>query len=168
MLGHLTLDLEHTLRAHAFVRGLADRHIAKLASLAKEVSFHENEVIMMGGQYSRHFYLVTSGSVNIELHTPIFTVSVLALGSGQAFGWSALLDHQDTLFQVRAREEATALRLDGGELSDACLADPELGVEILRRTLQVVAGRIEATEARFAEICGVRIKSSTKREHSLI
>jgi len=32
-----------------------------------------------------------------------------------------------------------------------------LGAEILRRTLQVVAGRVKATELRFAEMCGVRV-----------
>jgi len=93
---------------------------------------------------------------------------VLAVGPGQAFGWSALLDHQDTVFQVRAREETAALRFAGADLTEACRSDGELGVEILLRTLQVAAGRIEATEARFAEICGVRIKSSVKKEHSLI
>ena len=165
MLGHFTL--EKTLRNHAFMRGLPDRHIAKLASMATEVAFAENEVIMMGRQQSQYFYLVTSGSVNIELHTSVFNVSVLAVGPGQAFGWSALLDHQDTLFQVRAREQTSALRIPGWELMEACRGDAELGVEILLRTLQVAAGRIQATEARFAEICGVRLKSS-KEEHSLV
>jgi CRP-like cAMP-binding protein len=166
MVGQLTL--QQTLRTHAFVRGLPDRHIATLAALATEVTFAENEAILMDRQESQYFYLVTSGSVNIELHTSIFTVSVLAVGPGQAFGWSALLDHQDTVFQVRAREQTSALCLPGPELAQACRNDCDLGVEILFRTLQVVAGRIQATEARFAEICGVRIKSSAKKEHSLI
>ncbi|HUE24181.1 MAG TPA: cyclic nucleotide-binding domain-containing protein [Bryobacteraceae bacterium] len=150
------------------MRGLGDRLIAKLALLATEAAFAENEVILMDRRQSQYFYLVTSGSVSIELHSPIFTVSVLAVGPGQAFGWSALLDHQDTVFQVRAREETAALRFAGADLTEACRSDGELGVEILLRTLQVAAGRIEATEARFAEICGVRIKSSVKKEHSLI
>lgn len=163
---HLTL--EGTLRTHAFMRGLADRHIARLAALATEVTFAENEVILMDRRQSRYFYLVVSGSVNIELHSPIFTVSVLALGPGQAFGWSALLEHQDTVFQVRAREQTAALRIAGPDLTQACRSDGELGVEIMLRTLQIAAGRIQATEARFAEICGVRIKASAKREHSPI
>ena len=158
------MTLEHTLHSHDFVRGMADRHIAKLASLASEVTFAENEVILMDRRQSQYFYLVTAGSVSIELHSPIFTVSVLTAGPGQAFGWSALLDHQDAVFQVRAREFTTAMRIDGSELALACHQDGELGVEILMRALQVAAGRIQATEARFAEICGVRIQSSHKEE----
>ena len=166
MVGHLTL--EETLRNHDFVRGLADAHIAKLAALATEVTFAENEVILMDRRESQYFYLVTSGSVNVELHTPIFTVSVLAVGPGQAFGWSALLEHQDTVFQVRAREQTAALRIAGPDLTQACRNDGDLGVEIMLRTLRVAAGRIKATEARFAEICGVRIQSSVNKEHSPI
>jgi len=162
--GHLTQD--DTLRNHAFTHGLTDRHIAKLASLATEVTFAENDVIMLDRQESRYFYLVTSGSVNVELHTASFTVSVLAVGPGQAFGWSALLDHQDTVFQVRARERTAALRIAGPDLTEACRHDGELGVEILLRTLQVAASRIKATEAKFAEMCGVRIDPSAKKEHS--
>jgi CRP-like cAMP-binding protein len=165
MVGQLTQ--EDTLRNHAFTRGLADRHVAKLASLAAEVTFEENEVILMDRQQSQYFYLVTSGSVNVELHTPIFTVSVLAVGPGQAFGWSAVLDHQDTVFQVRARERTAALRIAGPDLTQACRDDGELGVEILLRTLQLAAGRIQATEARFAEMCGVRIKASGKSSRAV-
>ncbi len=160
------MTLQQTLQNHAFTQGLDDHHIAKLATLATPVTFAENEVILMDRCQSQYFYLITSGSVNVELHAPIFTVSVLAVGPGQAFGWSSLLDHQDTLFQVRAREQSTALRIAGPDLNEACRNDAQLGVEILMRTLKVAAGRIQATEARFAEICGVRIKSSAKKEHS--
>ncbi len=160
-MGQLTLN--ETLKSHEFTSGLSDRHIARLASLATEVAFAENEVILTDRQRSQYFYLVTSGSVNIELHTPSFTVSVLAVQPGEAFGWSSLLDHQDTLFQVRARERTTALRIAGADLTALFREDGELGVEILLRAMRVVAGRIQATEARFAEMCGVRSGASGAR-----
>ncbi len=163
------MTLEHTLRNHAFTQGLSARQVDQLAALATEVAFAENEVVFMDRIASQHFYLVTAGSVTVELRSPIFTVSVLTVGPGQAFGWSSLLNHQDALFQVRAREQTTALRIPGLDLNRLCHEDSQLGVEILMRTLQVVAGRIQATEARFAEICGVRVKSSAnKKEHSII
>jgi CRP-like cAMP-binding protein len=82
---------------------------------------------------------------------------VQALGPGQVFGWSALLDRQDTLFQVRAREHTTALRIEGSDLKALFRRQPDLGTELLQRTLQVVASRVRATEQRFAEMCGIRI-----------
>jgi CRP-like cAMP-binding protein len=157
LVGHMTPGQHQTLRNHEFVAGLSEAQIASLSSLASEVAFEENEVILRDGQSSSSFYLVVAGSVAVELRTPRYVVCVEALGPGQVFGWSALLDRQDTLFQVRARERTTTLQFDGPALQLKCKLEPELGAEILRRTLQVVAGRVKATEIRFAEMCGVRV-----------
>ncbi|MBZ5623823.1 MAG: cyclic nucleotide-binding domain-containing protein [Acidobacteriia bacterium] len=153
----MTLEQHQILRNHTFVAGLSEAQIASLSPLASEVTFEENEVILRDGQRSASFYLVVAGSVAVELRTARYVVCVEALGPGQVFGWSALLDHQDTLFQVRARERTTTLRFDGAALQSKCRTEPELGAEILHRTLHVVAGRVKATEIRFAEMCGVRV-----------
>jgi CRP-like cAMP-binding protein len=103
-------------------------------------------VILADGQRSQSLYFVLNGSVAVELCTPRFTVCVQALGPGQVFGWSALLDQHYTLFRVRARERTTALRVADSDLAATCRTDTELGMEILFRALKVVAGRVEATE----------------------
>jgi CRP/FNR family transcriptional regulator, cyclic AMP receptor protein len=154
-MGHMTL--EQNIRTHNFAHGLGDEAVATLARLASEVTFEENEVILVDGQRSKAFYLLTSGSVVVELRTPRYVVCVQALGPGHAFGWSALLEDQDTLFQVRARERTNALLLEGSMLKAACRTDRELGNEILQRALQMVAGRVKATEMKFAEMCGVKL-----------
>jgi CRP/FNR family transcriptional regulator, cyclic AMP receptor protein len=146
----------NALKEHSFFAGMADCHLGKLALLAEQVSFEENERILRTGERSEHFYLLLSGSVCVEASTRAYTVCIQALRAGDAFGWSALLDQQDTMFQVRARERVTALRLDGVALSQACREDPALGVELLRRTLKLLAGRVQATEARLSELCGLR------------
>jgi CRP-like cAMP-binding protein len=145
------------LRDHGFTQGLTEEQLASLASMAQEVTFQENELILVDGQRSTSFYLVTRGSVAVELRTGSFAVCVQALGPGQAFGWSALLNDQDTLFQVRAREKTTALMLKGSDLQDLCKIDTSFAAAILQRTLQLVAGRVKATEIRFAEMCGVKL-----------
>lgn len=149
--------LEGAIRTHAFAAGLPEPQIATVASLAREVSFAEDDLVLAEGERSASFYLLTAGSVVVELRTPRYSVCVQALGPGQVFGWSALLENQDTLFQVRARERTSALQIDGAALQAACRADSALAAELLRRILQVVAGRVKATEMRFAEMCGVRV-----------
>jgi CRP-like cAMP-binding protein len=148
------------LREHDFIRGLTDLQIAKLATLCTEVTFQEDDVILMSGQRSEFFHLIMEGSACVELRAARFTVCLQPLGPGQAFGWSALLDHQDTLFQVRAREPMTTFCLHGSDLAQVRRTDPELGVEILTRTLRLVAGRVKATEERFAEMCGISVGSN--------
>jgi CRP-like cAMP-binding protein len=151
------MTLHQVLRNHTFTRGLGEAQIATLASIASAVTFDENQVVLVDGERSQAFYLVLTGSVSVELRTARYAVSVQALGPGQVFGWSALLEDHDTLFQVRAREITTALRLEGQDLKAACHQDNLLGAEIMQRALAVVAGRVRATEIRFAEMCGIRV-----------
>jgi CRP/FNR family cyclic AMP-dependent transcriptional regulator len=151
------MTLNQTVKNHAFTAGLTDSQTATLSALAHEVEFHENELILKARQQSKHFYLLLSGSVCVEVSAQLYTVSVQALGPGEAFGWSSLLDHHDTLFHVRARERSRALCLDGERLSASLKNDPEFAAELLRRTLKLVAGRVQATEARLGELCGVRM-----------
>jgi CRP-like cAMP-binding protein len=125
----MTLNLNRVLASHAFLQGLPDAHIATLAGLASEVTFEENDVILVDGERSSAFYLLVSGSVAVELRTPRYVVCVEALGPDQVFGWSSLLDRQDTLFQVRARERTTALRLSGEALKAVCRNQSELGAD---------------------------------------
>ncbi len=153
----LVPDFHAALRAHAFVTGLAPAQVDLLERLASPVVFEEGDLILVDGQRSAAFYLVISGSVAVELRTPGYAVCVQPLVAGQVFGWSALLNDQDTLFQVRARERTTALRMEGPALQALCRANPPLGLAILERVLRVVAGRVRATEQRFAEMCGVRL-----------
>ena len=136
---------------------MTEEQIDSLAAIASQVAFAEDEVVLTEGQSSHVFYLIVSGSVAVELRSPHYTICVEALAGGQVFGWSALLDDQDTLFQVRARERTTALRISGSDLKAKCRQDAELGVELLQRTLKVVAGRVKGTEIRFAEMCGIRV-----------
>ena len=145
------------LREHAFTQGLTDAQIECLATIATPVTFDENQVIFLDGARSRHFYLLQTGSVVVELRTPQYVMAVQALEPGSVFGWSSLLDDQDTLFQVRAREASTALQIDGATLKAECLHNTELGAAFLHRILGVVAGRVKATEMRFAEMCGVKV-----------
>ena len=146
------------IKDHAFTAGLTEPQIAKLAELAHEVSFKENEVILVTGEQSKSFYLLLSGSVCIEVGARTYIVWVQILHPGDAFGWSALLDHHDTLFQVRAREASRALCLDGERLCAALHQDSELAAEVFRRALGLVAGRVQATEARLGEMCGVKVQ----------
>ncbi len=153
----MTLPNDSLLRDHRFVRGLPPEQIETLAAHSMPVTFEENEVVLVDGHRSSAFYFLVSGSAAIELRGARYAVCVQALGPGDIFGWSALLDRQDTLFAVRARERMVALRIEGESLKTLCRSDPAFAAEILRRTLQVVAGRVRATELRFAEMCGVRV-----------
>jgi len=103
--------------------------LSNLASLASSAEFKEDELILIAGQHSEHLFLLLSGSV-VEVPTPFYVVCVQALRPGDAFSWSSLLNQQDTLFQVRAREKSTAIRWKGAALLAACQEDSAFGMEL--------------------------------------
>jgi uncharacterized protein (TIGR02284 family) len=167
VLGEVTLA--KAVQGHPFLAGFRDEDLATVTSLAEPLAFCEDEIVLKAGERSQYIYLLLSGSVSVELPHRHYTVNIQALGSGDAFGWSALLPHQDTLFQVRTRERCAALRLDGGRLSAALRNDPKFAADMLWRTLVLVVGRMQATETRLGEMCGVRVKTNAGQAavHSL-
>jgi CRP-like cAMP-binding protein len=148
------MTLEHALKEHHFTANLDHHHLALLAEAAREVRFQSDQPILLAGERSTHFYLLRSGSVCVEIHNPVYSVCVQVLEPGDAFGWSSLLGDHDTLFQVRAREASTAICWDGVQLAAACRDNPEFGLAIFSRLLELVAGRVKATEAALAKFLG--------------
>src|SRR5262249_12348251 len=110
------------------------------------------------------FYVLLAGSASVELETSFYTVRIQALEPGDAFGWSSLLVDYDTLFQVRAREHCSALCIDNMTMAKLVQEDPALGVKLLRRVLQTVAGRIRGLESRLAECYGISTAFDGKAE----
>jgi hypothetical protein len=131
-----------------------------LLALAEEITFEQDQVVLHVGEGSQHFYLLTSGSVGVDVVTRYYKVRVQALGPGDAFGWSSLLEGCDTFFEVRACERSTALRFRGDRLTALCRENPNFGVEFLRGVLHTVAGRVLGAEMRLAEFCGVSERTS--------
>lgn len=145
-----------TLKQAAFTAGMSERSLTRLAALGRQVEFKANQLILTAGQQSAQFYLLFSGSACVEIRAPVYTVCVHVVRPGEAFGWSSFLRQYDTLFYVRAREASAGLCWDGSQLLAACQEDHEFGFDLYRRLLELVAGRLKATEARLAEFCGVR------------
>ncbi len=149
------MTTDQILTEHRFTNGFSAPEIARLAALAHEETFVPDQIILLAGEQSRNFYLVLSGSVCVQVRAPHYTVAVQALGPGDAFGWSSLLEHHDTLFQILAREQTTAIRMDGAQLSALCEENTGFGLALFRRILALVAGRVKATESRLGEFCGI-------------
>jgi CRP-like cAMP-binding protein len=143
------------LKRQPFARGLPEDSLARLLAFTTVVSFDEDQVIFPAGQPSAHLYLVLTGCVCVEVRTPVYAVCVQVVGPGEAFGWSSVLQQHDTVFQVRALGSTTTLCIDGAQLLAACEEDPRFGLELFRRVLELVAGRVRAVEARLAEFCGI-------------
>jgi len=126
------------------LRDLDPHHLHKLAGLALEARFERGHVVFHQGELTGFFYLIVSGAVELESTSAAGEKHVLTLHSGDAFGWSSVLDGERKHFQARALSEVVALAFDGSELRKACDQDLEFGYALTKRLLSIVAGRLEA------------------------
>ena len=149
------ITLQRRPRYEKVTSGLTKAQLRALDAQGETAKFEHDELILIAGERSKTFYLLLSGSASVEVATDFCAISVQALGPGDAFGWSSLLDHHETLFQVRARERCSVLCLDGAAVTKLCRQDPKLGLKLLQGALSTAAGRVQGLEARLAEFCGL-------------
>jgi CRP-like cAMP-binding protein len=140
------------LHHHPFVAEFEARHVAKLATLAREVRFDRNHIIFREGDECSEFYLIVTGLVALEIAAPGHTFRVQTLFAGDELGWSALLMGSGKHFQARSVERVDALAFEGAELLAACRDDPVFGFVFMQRLLGVVAERLQATRLQLLDM----------------
>ena len=135
-----------TFGNHAFLQGLGPRHLMLLASGVKPVTFAPGAFLGREGDTAGAFYLIKSGHVSLEIHrSDREAVPVETVGPGEVAGWSWLVQPHRWRFDCRATDAVEALAFDGEWLRDKCEQDHELGYQILKHLVTVLAGRLTAT-----------------------
>jgi CRP-like cAMP-binding protein len=137
----------------ALLSDLSVEYASKLLDGAERLTFQADDVILRTGETAELFYVLLGGTVVVEMIRPAFSLSIQVLGPGEGFGWSALISGNDTMFQVRAREDCTVACIGRKALKTLCEVEPEFGVQFLCSVLHLVARRIHATEERLYEFC---------------
>jgi CRP-like cAMP-binding protein len=146
------VDLIQDLRRHPFVEDFAEEHIAKLASLGREVRFAPDQIIFYEGESNSSFYLLLSGNVALEIISPGHTMCMQTVGEGDELGWSSLISEARRKFQARAVNNVRALEFDGPALRHACEQQCAFGYVMMRRTLRVVADRLQASLLQLLDV----------------
>ncbi|MDO8419088.1 MAG: hypothetical protein Q7S90_03550, partial [Rubrivivax sp.] len=70
------------LHQHPFVAEFSPEHVARLATMAKEVQFEEGQIIFHEGDDYSVFYLLGEGMVALELEVPGQVLRVQTLYAG--------------------------------------------------------------------------------------
>jgi CRP/FNR family cyclic AMP-dependent transcriptional regulator len=137
---------------HAFLNGLGPRHLMLLASGVKPVRFGAGEYLGRDGETAKAFYLIQSGQVALEMHAPGHgAVPVQTVGPGEVVGWSWLVAPHLWRFDCRAAETVQALAFDAEWLREKCEQDHELGYQLLKHLVTVMAARMTATWQQLLE-----------------
>ena len=135
---------------------LEAHHFDKLIRLSKEVEFEEDQIIFSEDQPCEDFYLILSGGIALEIVISSRVICVQTLRSGDELGWAAVLMRQGWHFQARCTCPVRALAFRGPVLLEACKQDTGFGFALMRRLLEVVAGRLDATRLQLLEIFKIK------------
>ena len=139
-----------TFASHDFLRGLSDRHLMLLASGARPFRAAAGEYLGREGEPARYFYLLQAGQVAIETsHPERGTPLVQTLGPGDMLGWSWLVPPHTWRFDCRALEPVQGIVFDAEWLREKCEQDHELGYQLLKQLVGVIASRLAATRQQL-------------------
>jgi len=146
-------ELRPMLAEIAFLRGIGDRQLDVLATMAHATSLATGTMLGREGETAEAFYLIQSGRVALEIHTPDRgAVRIQTVGPGEPVGWSWLVPPHRWQFDARAVDAVQAIAIDGAALRERCEQDHELGYQLLKRLVTVVASRLAATRLQLLDI----------------
>ena len=143
-----------------------DKRIMKIVYENMSIrNFREGEIIIKEGDYGDLFYILYSGSVQVQRNTPAGDVIALANLSSEFnifFGETALISDDTRSATVKASSDCSCITLSSKKFLDICDKEPLLGYRVLlhlaRRMSQTVrntnSDKATLYEALFSEIEG--------------
>lgn len=143
------LEMAQTYR---LLGDLEPEQLKKLIPLAEEKKFALGDLIFSENERSPYLYLIAAGEVALETTVGGKCVRVQTLTRGEAMGWSALTTASRTHFQARAVTPVCTIALSGDRVREACDRDPALGYKLMKRLLELVTERLDATRLQITPV----------------
>ena len=151
-------NLGRIIAEHPFCKGLPPDYIDLLISCASNVRFYTDQHLFREGGEANHFYLIREGRVALDVvvpQRPRLTMETVA--EGEVLGWSWLVPPYRWHFDARAVGPVRAIAVDGKCLRSKCEKNHDLGYELLKRTVDIVGQRMEATRFLMLDLYAAEV-----------
>jgi len=148
--------VELALQEYPFFSGLSNAHLKLITAGAKNVHFPEHRYIFREGDPANEFYVICDGLVSVELFTPNGSTTVQTVDKGEVLGWSWVSPPYRWHFNAKTLRPTHAFVLDGNWMRAKCEEDRDLGYEMLKRFVNLIAERLEATRLQLQDIYSIR------------
>jgi CRP/FNR family transcriptional regulator, cyclic AMP receptor protein len=150
-------SLEHILREHPFLAGIAAEHSELITGCARNHCFDGGKYLFHEGEAADEFFLIRHGRVALEISSPGQAPIVFAtLGEGEIVGGSWLVPPYRWIFAARAVELVRAFGIDAACLRRKCESDHDFGYDMMKRFLPILAKRLQATRLQILDVYGNR------------
>ncbi len=124
-----------------------------MLSLAQSFHYGTGETIFREGDPARMLYLMKTGTVALEIQIPSKgRQTILTVGPGEPFSWSALVEPQIQTASARAVEKTEMLGIKSEAMADLFSKQPRVGFEVYRALAVVITKRLEATRLQLLDV----------------
>jgi CRP-like cAMP-binding protein len=140
------------LKDNSIFSALDPEELEFLAGAATTEQMEPGHVVFRLGERARHFYLILSGEIAIEI--PAIegpTLFLQHLKPGQVLGWSWLIPPYQWSFMARTEQPAEVIRFDGATVLERCESDPSFGYHLLRAFSAMMSERLGHARRRIME-----------------
>ena len=152
-------NLGRVISEHPFCKGLEPYYIDLLTSCASNVRFDKGHHLFREGGEAHQFFLIREGKISLEgFASQCPTLTVETVEAGEVLGWSWLVPPYRWRFGARAVEPVSAIAVNGKCLRAKCEKNSRLGYELLRRTVEIVGQRLEATRFRLVDLYSAEVQ----------
>ncbi len=140
------------LNLNGLLRFLTPKVREKVFALATEKQYLAGEVIFREGDSSANVCLVDTGRVSLTLNTPPKRPrTLMTLGPGDLFSWSAMVEPYRETSTAKAFEDSKIIQIPAENLIALCRADHDVGYEIYRAMAAVLATRVRALQMQLVD-----------------
>ncbi|WP_353940481.1 cyclic nucleotide-binding domain-containing protein [Streptomyces sp. HUAS MG91] len=142
-----------TTTAPRMSQTLPETYRDRLMRLARDVAIPQGTRLFEEGGRADRFWIVSSGSVVLDLHVPGRRAPVVeTLGRGELVGWSWLFPPYAWQFGAQAETPVRAHEFDAFTVRLMCASDPGLGSFVAQWVGQVLAHRLTTTRTRLLDL----------------
>ncbi|HID57552.1 TPA: cyclic nucleotide-binding domain-containing protein [Candidatus Poribacteria bacterium] len=146
-------DIIEVLRSTPIFADLSDRELRKIAQIAYQRVYNENETIFREGQSSAGLYIIKSGEVRIvKRSSQGKEITLAVLGEGDFFGEVGLLYKLPRTASAIASTRCQLVGFFRPELFDLMDRDPRLAAKVLYQLGRIIAQRLIATNEQYEKL----------------
>ncbi len=123
----------------------------EIAKLAKSRSYARGDMIYDYGELADDIYIVSSGNVSHSLRVDGQPSTIeKVMGSGDVFGWAAVLDDRHRMAKTVCMERTEVVRINGDELMSLLKQSPKTEDVIMSRFATMIARETSAAASSDA------------------
>lgn len=145
-------NIKSVLESHPFFKELKQGHLDVLAGCASYVNFKAGEAIFREKQEVGSFCLIQEGLVALKVRQVSKFIIIETLQENDLLGWSWLFPPYQAHFDCLATKDTSVIAFDAKCLREECEKDHDLGYEIMKRIIRVVAHRLDVTMIQLLNI----------------